>query len=194
MLIRDRAGRIAEKQVIFGHKEAQKIASGRCTLRRAYRRAGVVAGTPDTFVHFCGQPDWLLWMRIRPRSHSPTTERGRIAAGDRPLSARSETALTEKQTPGKKTSFSIKWRSHLSRSGRAKPAHRSPHRSRSYRKESCLGCLAACFAASSSGEALRCRGGRETRWATAASRSVTMRSQICLMCIRSQCQVVLPSV
>jgi len=93
MLIRDRAGRIAEKQVIFGHKEAQKIASWRCTLRRAYRRAGVVAGTPDTLVPFCGQPDWLRLDFDTPAlplsDHGARTYRRRRSSALRPPYGRS---------------------------------------------------------------------------------------------------------
>ena len=62
------------------------------------------------------------------------------------------------------------------------------------RKDDCFGCLAARRAASSSGEAFKCRGGRVTRDATAASRSVTMRSQIFSICRCSQCAVALDSV
>ena len=57
------------------------------------------------------------------------------------------------------------------------------------RNDPCFGGFAARRAASSSGVALRCRGGFDALVATAASRSATMRSQIWWMCNLSHCAV-----
>ena len=46
------------------------------------------------------------------------------------------------------------------------------------KNDACFGPLLARLAASSSGVELRCRGGLDTREATAASRSATMRSHM----------------
>jgi hypothetical protein len=62
------SGNARKPRRIFGHKEAQKIESWSCTLRRAYRRAKVLGRSSNAlFAHFCGQSDRSPLVAAPPR-------------------------------------------------------------------------------------------------------------------------------